>query len=164
LAAGAHTVYVWALDAAGNTSAAASSAFTVVDQPDSTGTGPSTGSSGTASTPPVGASPAPPGQAPVQLGRIKWKAHGSRIELRSVPLSGLAAGSQVVVSCKGAGCPFKRRKARVSGGKAQLAGAFHHRPLRQGTRIELQITAPGSAPRTIRITIRAHRKPQIASD
>jgi hypothetical protein len=172
LGGGMHTALVRTVDAAGNVDPTPASHSWKVGSDSGGGSsgGGSAGPSGpTAAPPPGGGGPAGstgsgPTEAPGRLGRIKWRAHGSRIELRSLRLTGLASGSRVIVSCKGPGCPFKRRKARVSGGKAQLAGAFHHRPLRQGTRIELQITAPGSAPRTIRITIRAHRKPQIASD
>jgi hypothetical protein len=95
------------------------------------------------------------------LAGVNWRAHGSRVELRTLTLSGLTAGSKVVAVCKGPGCPFKRHAAKVSRGRAQLAGLFGHRALRPGTQIQLQITAPGRATRIIKITIRAHRKPLI---
>jgi hypothetical protein len=165
---GTHTAFVRAIDAAGNVDPSPASRSWKVGS--DSGSGGSAGPSGPTTVAPPGTpagtqGPLPggsPAEAPAKVGRIRWKAHGSRIELRSLTLARLAAGSRVVVACKGAGCPFKHRKARVRRGKAQLAGLFHHSALRRGTRIRLRITAPNFTPRTIAITIRAHGKPKVA--
>lgn len=137
LALGMHTASVRAVDAAGNTDPTPASLSWKVEA-------------------------VPGGMAPGKLASVRWRAHGSRTELRTLTLTGLAAGSKVAVTCKGSGCPFKSRSAKVSGGQAKLGSAFAHHSLRQGTRIGLQITAPGWTPRIITLRIRAHHRPLIA--
>ena len=169
LSASGHTFSVRAVDAAGNadpTPASRSWTLGSGSGGGSTGGGATGGGAtggGAVGAGPAGApSPMPLAVAPGKLARVKWRAHGSRIELRALTLTGLAPGSGVLVTCMGHGCPIKHRKALVRRGKAQLAGALRHRALRPGTRIELQITAPQMTTRIIRVTIRAHRKPKVS--
>lgn len=75
------------------------------------------GTGGTASTAP------PPSVAPAIAARAVVKSHllGSSTVLRKLALKGLPAGASVAATCKGKGCPFKRKQVRVVGGVADLS-------------------------------------------
>ena len=80
-------------------------------------------------------------------------------------VTGMPAGAALRVRCRGAGCPFSRRRwARTPTGSRDVLRAFGHRTrLRAGTVITLRITAPGRAPQMVRFTLRRGRQPKVWS-
>jgi hypothetical protein len=179
LAAGKHTVYVWAKDSVGNVSSPASSGFEVKITPpkgeeggseegkeppkEEGGSGSGGGTQG-GGAPGTGAStPPPPSIAPAIAARavVKWHLLGRSTVLRKLVLKGLPAGASVAASCKGKGCPFKRRQVRVAGGVADLSALFAKRQLAAGALIEIKATAPGMTGETIDIKIRAGKAPKV---
>jgi len=75
-------------------------------------------------------------------------------------LEQLPAGAKVRVGCKGSGCPFKSRKAKVTKGSANLTGLFGDHELHPGDLIKLRIEA-GTGTQLIEIKVRAGKKPKI---
>lgn len=171
LAAGTHTVYVSAKDAAGNVSSTARS-FEVVITPPEGGSGGeeppkeeggsgSGGSGGTPSPIPTIAPP-PPAQINAQA-VVKTHTSGKSTLFRKLTLKGLPPGAAVAAACKGKGCPFKRKKITVRNGVADLTTLFAKRRLGAGALIELKVTAPGMTGQTIDVKTRAGKAPKVTT-
>jgi len=151
VAVGAHTAYVFALDAEGNgTEVPAARHFSVVV--------PSTGGGGGTVEPIPGPLPLPT-PPPVKL-HAHWKVAGRSTTVKKLLLEQIPAGAKVRVGCSGAGCPFKSKKAKVSKGRADLTGLFGKAELHPGDLIKLRIEA-GTATQLIEIKIRAGKTPKI---
>lgn len=164
LTAGTHTVRVWAEDAVGNLSTTpASVAFEVVIKPPKTeepgmgsGGAPATGSPG--STGIVDVFPSGRIEArPV----VKARLLGNLTLFRKLALKFLPTGAKVAATCKGKGCPFKRRQVRVANGVADLSALFAKHQLSPGALIELKATMPSLAAQTIDIKTRAGKAPKV---
>jgi hypothetical protein len=76
----------------------------------------------------------------------------------------IPAGSRIVMTCRGGGCPAKRklrpRRVRRATNRINLDGALRGRKLRPGARIALRITKPGSVGAAAVWTMRARRAPK----
>ncbi|MGN6253586.1 MAG: InlB B-repeat-containing protein [Solirubrobacterales bacterium] len=178
LAAGNHTVYVSAKDAAGNV-AFTSHTFKVVitpaegaeeggpggGEPPKEEGGSGSGGGGTPGTGIATSTSPPPGIAPAIAAKAAVKSHllGKATVLRRLALKGLPAGASVAATCKGKGCPFKRKQVKVVGGVADLSALFAKRQLGAGTLIELKATAPGMAGETFEVKIRAGKTPRVTT-
>lgn len=173
LAAGTHTVYVSAKDAAGNVSSTARS-FKVVITPPEGGSGgeeppkeegggtPGGGTPSGGSTSPIPTIAPPPAQINAQA-VVKARASGKWTILRKLALKGLPSGAAVAATCKGKGCPFKRKKITVRNGVADLTALFAKRQLGAGALIELKVTAPGMTGQTIDVKTRAGKAPKVTT-
>lgn len=171
LAAGTHTVYVSAKDAAGNVSSTARS-FKVVITPPEGGSGGEeppkeeggSGSGGSGGTPsPIPAiAPPPPAQINAQA-VVKTHTSGKSTLFRKLTLKGLPPGAAVAATCKGKGCPFKRKTITVRNGVADLTTLFAKRRLGAGALIELKVTAPGVTGQTIDVKTRAGKAPKVTT-
>lgn len=175
LSAGEHTVIVSALDGAGNLSST-SRAFKVVINPPAgeeeggsggeeppkeeggSGSGGAPGAGTTSTTP-------PPSLAPAIAARAVVKSHllGKLTVLRKLVLKGLPAGANVAATCKGKGCPFKRKQVRVVGGVADLSSLFANHQLGAGALIELRVTAPGMTGQAIDVKTRVGKPPKVTT-
>jgi len=162
LAAGTHTVRVWAEDAVGNLSTSpASVTFEVVIAPPKTEEPPS-GSGGAPSTGSTGPTPVPAGpllKLDVRL-VAKWRFDRKQTIFRKLVLKRIPAGGKVVVTCIGASCPFKRKRPRVIGGVADLTASFAGRKLDPGVRILFKATAPEMASEKFGIETRPGEHPR----
>lgn len=154
VAVGAHTAYVFALDAEGNGSEvpAARRFSVVVPAPGGMGGG----GTGGPSPNPV---PPPPPPSLVKL-QAHWKVAGRNTTVKKLLLEQIPAGAKVRVGCSGSGCPFKSKKAKVSKGRADLTSLFGQHELHPGALIKLRIEAGGTA-QLIEIKIRASKTPKI---
>lgn len=158
LAAGPHTVYVWAEDSAGNRSAPGSSAFEIVSPQDSGGGG----------TPPPGiGAPLPterirPPVLPA-TGRLsaRWRVQGARTYVRKLLVTELSPRGRVQVRCTGTGCPFNQKKAATSGDRATVTPLFGKHALHAGAVIELRIGAPGMTTKVFVLKIRSGKVPKL---
>jgi hypothetical protein len=151
VAVGAHTAYVFALDAEGNgEEVPAARHFSVV--PAKGG-----GGGGTTGEPGPGQTQQP--LSPVKL-RARWKVTQDGTTVKRLLLEQVPAGAKVRVGCSGAGCPFKSKKAKVSIGTASLTRLFSDHELHPGDLIKLRIEA-GTETQLIEIKVRAGKKPKI---
>jgi|GEM_PF-5103673 len=152
VAVGAHTAYVFALDAEGNGSEVpAARHFSVVV--------PTTGGSAGGTVEPIPGPMPMPTPPPVKL-LAHWKVTRDGTTVKKLLLEQLPPGAKVRVGCGGSGCPFKSKKAKVSGGRADLAGLFGERKLRPGDVIKLRIEA-GTETQLIEIKVRAGKAPKV---
>lgn len=176
LNAGEHTVIVSALDGGNNLSSTSRAVKVVINAPPGEEEGKESpkeeGGSGPGGTPSGGTpgtgtaiSPPPPAIAPAIAARAVVKSHllGRLTILRKLALKGLPAGASVAATCKGKGCPFKRKQARVAGGVADLSTLFAKRQLAPGALIELKATAPGMTGETIDVKTRASKAPKVTT-
>jgi Divergent InlB B-repeat domain len=169
LSAGPHTIYVWARDASNNLSAPAARGFEVVAPsepgPEGPGTeGPGTGSPSGGSQPTGGAGGSPL-QAPPRVDaalRAKWKVVGDTTAVRRLVLSTVPVDALVSVSCRGRGCPFKRKQVAARNGSAKLTTLFAGAELAKGTVIKLVVTGPQGGMKTITVKVRDGRPPKVS--
>ncbi len=80
---------------------------------------------------------------------------------------GAPRGGEVIVKCHGHGCPYRAhtlqvRKGKKKGATVNLAGPFHNRRLRPGTRFSVEILSSGSAGKLFTFKIRSGRAPKIS--
>lgn len=184
LKSGEHTVTVFARDGGGNLASSSRTVKVVINPPageeeggsggeeekeppkeeGGSGSGGGTPSGGVA-TGATTSPPPPPAVAPAIAARAVVKSHllGSATVLRKLALKGLPAGASVAATCKGKGCPFKRKQVKVAGGTADLTALFAKRQLAAGTLIELKATAPGMTGETIDIKTRAGKAPKVTT-
>jgi hypothetical protein len=80
----------------------------------------------------------------------------STLSLKAVP-----AGATVEVTCTG-GCPRKRVTLKNRGGTVALT-AFRNRAIRAGAKLTIKVTKPGTIGMSKVVTIRAGRRPTIAT-
>lgn len=164
LTAGTHTVRVWAEDAVGNLSTTpASVTFQVVVKPASgEGGSPPETSTMPPQTFPTGVLDALPTKIHVNA-VVKSRHVGKATILRKLALKGLPTGANVVVTCKGDGCPFKRKQFNVAWSVANFSSFFAKHPLGAGTLIELKASAPGMTSETIDVRTRANKPPKVTT-
>lgn len=176
LSAGEHTVYVSAKDASNNVSTAVRSFKIVIappgeeggsggEPPKEEGGGGSGGGSGAPSggTPsPIPTIAPPPAQINAQA-VVKARASGKWTILRKLALKGLPSAAAVAATCKGKGCPFKRKQIAARNGAADLTALFAKHQLGAGVLIELKVSAPGMTGETIDIKTRAGKAPKVTT-
>jgi hypothetical protein len=183
LAAGQHTVYVWAKDAVGNISSPASRSFEVVITPPGGeeeggsggeegggapgggtgspgGTPSGGGSTGTSTSPTPSILPPPPPKIDARA-IVKTRLFGKATVFTKLTLKGLPTGAVVAASCKGKGCPFKSKKPKVVAGAADLTKLFSGRELAANVLIELKVSAQGMTGQTIDLKTRAGKAPKV---
>jgi hypothetical protein len=163
LAAGPHTVYVWAEDAEGNLSTPATRSFEVVLKPPSgEGEGPPETSHMPSDAPVVVISP--PDVRPTQIhvnAVVKSRHVGKATIFRKLALKSLPAGTKAVSLCKGKGCPFKRKTVPGKNGVADFSAFFANRKLAPGVTITLKAGGAGMESQTIEIETRAGKAPKL---
>jgi hypothetical protein len=95
--------------------------------------------------------------------------------IASMSVNGVSLGTNVVVTCRGAGCPFARRVSALSGGvrcapagkhrcgrgPIALGGAFHRNRLKVGTRITVTIRRPGWIGKFYSFVVVSRQTPQV---
>lgn len=172
LSAGEHTVTVSAVDGANNLSSTVRAFKVVINTPPTEeGKEPpkEEGGSGSGGTPGTGATtsltPPPPAVAPAIAARpvVKTRLLGNSTLFRKLALKGLPAGASVAATCKGKGCPFKRKQVRVVKGVADLSALFAKHQLAAGALIELKATAPGMTGETVDVKTRAGKPPKVTT-
>lgn len=168
LAAGTHTVRVWAEDAVGNISTTpASVTFEVVIKSPKTEE-PETGSGGTPGTPSTGsvvAVPAPDVKpTKIHVNAVVKSRHvGKATILRKLALKSLPAGLKAISICMGKGCPFKRKTVPAKNGVADFSPYFANRKLAPGVTIRLKAGGAGMESQEIDIRTRAARPPKVTT-
>lgn len=178
LSAGEHTVTVSAVDGANNLSSTFRAFKVVINAPSTeeegkeppkeeggSGSGGGTPSGGTPGTGDTASTAPPPSVAPAIAARAVVKSHllGSSTVLRKLALKGLPADAIVAATCKGGGCPFRRKQVRVVGGIADLSTLFAKHQLAAGVLIELKATALGMTGETVDIKTRAGKAPKVTT-
>jgi len=107
-------------------------------------------------------SPAPlPLMRPFPIVRIVTTHTASRLKLSLLSVQA-SAGAQIVVRCKGRGCPVKTQtRVAVSGKVRGAAITFRRfeRSLRVGVVLEIRVSKPGEIGKYTRFTIRRGRRP-----
>lgn len=177
--AGEHTVTVSAMDGANNLSSTIRAFKVVINAPPTeegeeppkeeggsgSGGGGGTPGSGTPGTGTVTSAPPPPSIAPAIAAKpvVKSRLLGNSTVLRKLALKGLPAGASVAATCKGKGCPFKRKQVKVVSGTADLSPLFAKHQLAPGALIELKATAPGMTGETVDIKTRAGKAPKVTT-
>ncbi|HEY8502244.1 MAG TPA: hypothetical protein VIL21_06125, partial [Solirubrobacterales bacterium] len=165
LSAGNHTVQVSVKDAGGNVTTTSRSFKVVIDAPlpdPKPGTTPGTG---TPTTTPTTTTTPTLTEAPLQkiAARLvaKSKLDGDATVFRKLALKALPTGAKVLATCKGKGCPFKRKQPKVKGGMVDLSALFAGRELAAGALIEFKLSAPGMLGQTIDVKTRAGKAPKV---
>lgn len=167
LSAGEHTVHVSAKDGGGNLTTANRSFKVVIKAPPS---GEEGGSQEPGDQPrpggPSGSTPtATPTETPLQkiAARLvaKSKLDGNATVFRKLALKALPTGAKVLATCKGKGCPFKRKQPKVQAGTVDLSALFAGRELGAGALIEFKLSAPGMLGQTIDLKTRAGKPPKV---
>jgi List-Bact-rpt repeat protein len=163
LAAGTHTVRVWAEDAVGNLSTPASRSFEVVIKPPSgEGEGPPEISHMPSDAPVVVTAPSDIRPTQIHVNAVfKSRRVGKATIFRKLALKGLPAGTKAVSLCKGKGCPFKRKTVPGKNGVADFSAFFANRKLAPGVTITLKAGGAGMESQTIEIETRAGKAPKM---
>jgi hypothetical protein len=87
-----------------------------------------------------------------------------RTRIDRIYVQRVSAGSRIVITCRGGGCPAKRklrpRRVRKATNRINLDGALRARKLRPGARITLRITKKGSVGAAAVWTMRSRKSPK----
>jgi len=113
--------------------------------------------------PPAPGPPAAPAAAPSQFLptiRNSFRTRGPFTRFLLLSVRGLPAGSRVVLTCRGRGCPLKRRRIAPRSGKAALLPALKGRRLRAGSRLEVRVVGPRGELKILRFKMRRGRPPR----
>jgi hypothetical protein len=70
-----------------------------------------------------------------------------------VPITGLPAKARISVSCRGGGCPYRRRSFTAHGRQFDLASALRGSHLEPGSVVDVTIAAPGRTGVVVRYAI-----------
>jgi large repetitive protein len=89
-----------------------------------------------------------------------WQVRGARTALLDLTVRQVPRHGRVKVSCKGRGCAFKKKTAKVSHGVARLVKLFKKRTLSHGAVVEIRVSAPGAIARIVRFTMRRGKFPK----
>ena len=112
-------------------------------------------------TPPP--TPTPP-LSPVRISSpvsTNWLVKKRYSLLRRIVVKELPTGAIVTITCRGKGCPFKRRTFRPgTNGSANATKAFAKRRLRRNVVLEVRITKPGAIGRVLTYTLRKRSVPR----
>lgn len=173
LAPGTYVFELVATDAAGNTSTVTRQ-FVIDSPPGSgaTGSGGAGGSSSSSTTTSAtttggGTPPASQPQTIAEPPRILRRIVRSfRVSRRGTRIASLSVqvldGSKVGAACRGKGCAFKRKSARMSKGVANIASLFgRKRLLRPGARIVVTVTAQDGRVAKLTILVRRGKQPKV---
>ena len=110
-------------------------------------------------TPIVTRPPAPPAVVRGVRRAFRVTSGGTRITTLAVEVLG---SSKVVAACRGGGCAFKRKTARVRNGAADVAALFgRKRTLRAGARLVVTVTAPDGRVATVSVAFRRGKPPTV---
>jgi hypothetical protein len=163
LAAGTHTVYVWAEDVEGNLSAPATRSFEVVIKPPSgEGDGPPETSHMPSDAPVVVTNPSNLQPTQIHVNAVfKSRRVGKATIFRKLALKGLPARTKAISLCMGKGCPFKRKTVPGKKGVADFSAFFANRKLAPGVTITLKAGGAGMESQTIEIETRAGKAPKM---
>ena len=101
--------------------------------------------------PQAGQTPAPPALRPELI--AKWTSTGQpRNRVALLIVAKVADGARVTATCA-RGCPFRRARPKVTGGRANLTELFRNRAMRRGTVIRIAVTEAGATGRTFRVVV-----------
>ena len=89
-----------------------------------------------------------------------WRRSDRGATLTRLRTSSLPAGSRVRIRCKGAGCPFERRRARGSGVLNLRRAIGGRRTFPHGSVLSVRLTAPFALAKTFSYRIRRNRIPR----
>ena len=86
---------------------------------------------------------------------FKFAAFRDGTEARTLRVRGVPRGGRVELRCKGRGCGFARKRARLTAsGGANLVGMLKGRRLRPGVVLDVRVTAPEHIGKVTRFVIR----------
>lgn len=90
-----------------------------------------------------------------------WVAFTDHTEVAVLRLRALPSGARIQVRCtnRSRGCPFKSRRLRSRGGRANAATLFRRAELEPGAMIEIRVTARDTIGKVFRYTMRSRRLP-----
>jgi hypothetical protein len=148
LANSAHAFTVTATDKAGNTGSKVRT-FSVQKPAAGGGTTAGGGATPLPGSPPLAANPA--------VVRYAFTRRGGTTTFTRLSVAKVPVGAKVTATCKGRGCP----KRTVTLGKSTSITAFVKRKLRAGAVIRITIAKPGTATKTIKLTVRAGKDPKL---
>ena len=100
---------------------------------------------------------------PFPVVRIAGTETASGVKLRLLMVQQMPAGAQIIVRCKGRGCPIKAaRRVAVSSKRGAATVEFRgfERSLRFGVTLEVQVSKPGEIGKYTRFAIRRGRLPE----
>jgi hypothetical protein len=89
--------------------------------------------------------------------------HSASSSVQALNVAGLPHPARVVVSCRGAGCPFSRRTSQPRGKEANLASLFSGAELSPGTTFQIEVTAPDRVGKVLRVRINSGAAPTQSS-
>ncbi|MCU1500426.1 MAG: putative internalin [Acidimicrobiales bacterium] len=91
----------------------------------------------------------------------KWLAFPGYSQVSQLAVNSAPKGSKITVTCKGKGCPFKKKTTSAKKtGRVNLIKLFKHSKLKPKARVEVRITQADSIGRVARFTIRARALPK----
>ncbi len=112
-------------------------------------------------TPPPAPTPQPSPVRIISPVSTSWLVKKRYSLLRRIVVKELPAGATVTITCRGKGCPFKRRTFTPGmNGSANATKAFAKRRLRRNVVLEVRITKPGAIGRVLTYTLRKRRVPR----
>jgi hypothetical protein len=181
LADGQHTFTVRAVDAAGNERTITRAFAVQVPAQQQPQQQQQQQQGGGSSTTPAGGNPAAPpltggtsrtGAAAISqsgaatfLARISGSARrGRTTKFTRLRITGLPRSSKVVLTCRGRGCPTRRRTLRHRGGTFDLLKALKRKriTLRPGAVLEIRVIGAGGDVERARWTVRRNRAPRLS--
>jgi len=105
--------------------------------------------------------PPPPRVARVQL---RWRVRGKRIKLERMRLTGMPAGAEAELRCKGRRCPIRRTRIFTPSRRGAIDVVkpldLDQRRFRAGQRLDLRISAPGHVGQVLRFNLKRGREPK----
>jgi hypothetical protein len=91
---------------------------------------------------------------------VRWTWLAARTWLDRLAVVHLPRRALVTISCRGRGCPWRRRRARAGAALRRLERALKGGRFRAGDRLDITIAVPGYRPERAAIWIRSGRKPR----
>jgi hemolysin type calcium-binding protein len=88
-----------------------------------------------------------------------WVSFTDYTVVSALRFTDLPRGARVRVSCRGRGCPFKRKLVKVENRRANATKLFSGARLALGTRVEVRITARDTMGKVVRYTMRSRKIP-----
>jgi hypothetical protein len=131
-----------------------------VTQPATVQSGSNPGASGSDGSAPT--APASSAAVKAKLARSFKVSHRGAV-VRKLTVSGVTSGARVTISCKGKGCAFKKRTAKLRKGRAALARLFRRRVLKPRSVITITVAHRGMRTRTFTLTVGKKGQPKLRS-
>ncbi len=103
----------------------------------------------------------PPGVTLKTIGakvKAKWKFVGTVTIVKLMNVTGVPTGSAVTISCKGKGCPFKKKSFKPKAGSVSATKALGKAKLKKGTLLSVQVTHAGLIGKSFSYTVTGKKK------